>query len=202
MWQIDADNYQLQQLIELPEGSGPWFLSVGGGSVWVSHNDSAAVSRFNARTGKLRQRYSHGAAGYSYAAEVAFGEGAAWGAANGISRAELLRIDALGGGSERIEIGEIPFGVAVGFAAVWLSDLVVPPDVNLEAEAGQILRIDPATGRLEDVIPVGKRPAGVATGGGSVWVANGGERSISEIDPRTNAVVDTIPTRYYPHSLV
>ena len=52
------------------------------------------------------------------------------------------------------------------------------------------------------MIPVGKRPAGLATGGGSLWVANAGERTISEIDPRTNTVVNTIPTRYFPHSLV
>jgi YVTN family beta-propeller protein len=57
------------------------------------------------------------------------------------------------------------------------------------------------TGDLDDVINVGKRPVGLATGGGSVWVANGGERSISEIDPRTNEVVNTIPTQYYPSSI-
>jgi len=33
-------------------------------------------------------------------------------------------------------------------------------------------------------------------------VANGGERTISEIDPRTNTVVKTIATRYFPYSLV
>jgi YVTN family beta-propeller protein len=64
-----------------------------------------------------------------------------------------------------------------------------------------VLRIDPEAGTMEDAIPVGKRPGGVATGGGSVWVANGGEMTISEIDPRTNQVVSTIDTRYYPTSL-
>ena len=51
------------------------------------------------------------------------------------------------------------------------------------------------------MIPVGKQPSGVATGAGSVWVANGGEKTISRIDPRTNTVVDTIATQYYPFSL-
>jgi streptogramin lyase len=140
---------------------------------------------------------------FLYSAEVAFGEGAAWTAANAIARVpgRLLRIDALGAGSEPIEVGRIPYAVAVGFGAVWLSDMVEPPVVNAEPEAGQVLRIDPETGTMEDVIPVGKRPGGVATGGGSVWVANGGEKTISEINPRTNDVVSAIDTRYYPTSL-
>ena len=68
-------------------------------------------------------------------------------------------------------------------------------------EPGKVLRLDPATSNLDDVINVGKRPVGLATGGDSVWVANGGERTLSEIDPRTNEVVNTIPTPYYPTSI-
>jgi outer membrane protein assembly factor BamB len=201
VWQIDADNYQQLQLIELPKDSAPWALALGGGSVWVSHNAPAAVSRVSARTGKLQRRYLHPfPAGYSYSAEVAYGEGAAWTAANGL-QGSLLRVDALGGGSELIEVGEIPFAVTVGLGGVWVTDLVQPPEENLEPEAGQVLRVDPLTGKLDDVIPVGKRPTGVATGGGSVWVANGGETVIWKIDPRTNEVVDTIATSYYPGSL-
>ncbi|HEU6445677.1 MAG TPA: hypothetical protein VFL61_11525 [Gaiellaceae bacterium] len=41
----------------------------------------------------------------------------------------------------------------------------------------------------------------MALGGGSVWVSNGGETAVSEIDPESNAVVSTIPTRYYPTDL-
>jgi YVTN family beta-propeller protein len=61
----------------------------------------------------------------------------------------------------------------------------------------------PAAKALREGDPsrVGKRPARLATGGGSVWVANGGERTISEIDPRTNEVVSTIPTQFYPRSV-
>ena len=53
---------------------------------------------------------------------------------------------------------------------------------------------------IDDVVDVGKAAA-IAIGGGSVWVVNGGERTISEIDPQTNQVVNTISTHYYPHSL-
>ena len=199
VWQIDADSFEQVQVLELPERSWPWRVAVGGGSVWVSEGFAASVSRFNARTGKLQQRYRHPFGGFS--AEVAFGEGAAWAAANGSPAGGLLRVDAARGGAQSIEIGRIPFAVAVGLGAVWVSDFVRSPESFVTPEPGKVLRLDPATGNLDDVINVGKRPAGLATGGGSVWVANGGERTISEIDPRTNEVVDTIPTRYHPTSL-
>jgi hypothetical protein len=32
-------------------------------------------------------------------------------------------------------------------------------------------------------------------------MANGGEAAVSEIDPETNTIVSTIPTRYYPTDL-
>jgi DNA-binding SARP family transcriptional activator/streptogramin lyase len=196
VWQIDADSFERLQVLELPEGSRAWRVAVGGGSVWVSEGVAGSVSRFNARTGRLQQRYRHEGS-LVYSAEVAFGEGAAWTAANG-SRAQVLRVDAVGGGAQSFEMGQIPYAVAIGFGAVWVSDLVGPIGESEKEEPGKVLRLDPATGTLEDVINVGKLPDGLATGGGSVWVANGGERTISEIDPRTNEVVNTIHTRYYP----
>jgi DNA-binding SARP family transcriptional activator/streptogramin lyase len=199
---LDADDYGLVDVIEIPPRTGPWYIVVGGGSVWASQNDPPAVSRFSARTGELQRRHLHHVQGAgAFSTEVAFGEGAAWTGANGLGRSELLRIDALGGGSEAIEIGGIPYAVTVGLGAVWMTDLVDVPVASFEPEAGRVLRIDPTTGELADLIPVGKRPVGVTTGAGSVWVANGGEKTISEIDPRTNEVVSTIPMQYYPHNV-
>ena len=201
VWQIDAHDFELLRVVDVPEGTGPWAIAVGGGSVWVSQNLPPSVSRFSARTGKLQQRYVHPFG--EFAAEVAFGAGAAWAAANG-SLGGLLRIDALLGNAHPIEIGRvrIPYAVTFGFGAVWVSDFVHAPSEGSEPERGKVLRVDPATGTVDGVIGVGKRPAGLTTGGGSVWVANAGERTISEIDPRTNTVVKTIDTRYFPYSLV
>jgi DNA-binding SARP family transcriptional activator/streptogramin lyase len=200
VWQIDADTFELVRVLEIPEGDGPWAIAVGAGSVWISHNRPASVSRFSARTGKLQQRYQHAGSGYS--ADVAFGAGASWTAANGPPRGRLLRAYAAGSSSESLQIGRIPYAVAVAFDAVWVSDLVRTPLSGEQPAPGQILRLEPTTGIVVEVINVGKRPAGITTGGGSVWVANGGEKTISEIDPRTNRVVKTIPTRYYPGSPV
>jgi YVTN family beta-propeller protein len=197
VWQIDADSFEQLNVLELLEYSLPWRVAVGGGSVWVAEGYGSGVSRFNATTGDFQQRHESN----GFAAEVAVGEGAAWTAVNRTGIGELLRVDAATGVPQSTAIGRIPFAVAVGFGAVWVSDLVASPEKGAKPEPGKVLRIDPATSALDDVINVGKRPVGLATGGGSVWVANGGERTISEIDPRTNEVVNTIPTQYYPTSV-
>jgi YVTN family beta-propeller protein len=199
VWQIDAGSFEQLKVLELPQNSWPWRVAVGGGSVWVSEGYAGSVSRFDARTGKLQQRYRHPSGGFS--AEVAFGEGAAWTAVNGPQGGELLRVHAASGGAESIEVGRIPYAVTVGFGAVWVSDFVRSPGSFETPEPGKVLRLDPVTGNLDDVVNVGKRPAGLAIGGGSVWVANGGEKTLSEIDPRTNEVVSTISTQYYPTSI-
>jgi DNA-binding SARP family transcriptional activator/DNA-binding beta-propeller fold protein YncE len=199
--QFDPDDHQLLHVADLRRGAAP-YVAVGGGSVWVSEGYTSAVTRFTARTGKFQRRYVRPfAGGIEYSSEIAFGTGAAWAAVNGFAGGTLVRIDALGGGGEPIDVGVIPNSVAVGFGDVWVTDHVQRPVVNAEPEAGQVLRVDPESGTMEDVIPVGRRPSGVATGGGSVWVANGGEKTISEIDPRTNDVVSTIDTRHYARSL-
>jgi YVTN family beta-propeller protein len=198
VWRIDAESFEQLQLLELPTNTWPWRVAVGGGSVWVAEGYGDAVSRFDARTGQFQERYGSD----GFAAEIAYGERAAWTAVNSAGGGgDLLRIDADGGGAESLAIGRIPYAVAVGFDAVWVSDLVRSPEQSAKPERGKVLRLDPATSNLDDVINVGKRPIGLATGGGSVWVANGGERTLSEIDPRTNEVVSTIPTRYYPTSI-
>ena len=53
VWQIGARDFNLLRVLELPDGVGPWAVAVGGGSVWVSHNLPASVSRFSARTGNV-----------------------------------------------------------------------------------------------------------------------------------------------------
>jgi YVTN family beta-propeller protein len=198
VWQIDADTFDLLRVVKIPGARGPWAVAVGAGSVWVSHNHPASVSRVSARTGKLQRRYLHDG---GFSAQVAFGAGAAWTAANGSLRGQLLRAYAIGESSESLQIGRIPYAVGVGFDSVWISDLVDTPLSGEQPVPGQVLRLDPATAIVNDVIDVGMRPAGIATGGGSVWVANGGEKTISKIDPQTNQVVKTIPTRYYPQSI-
>jgi serine/threonine-protein kinase len=50
-----------------------------------------------------------------------------------------------------------------------------------------LVRIDPATNKISDVIDVDKGPVATAVGDDSVWVYSWDARSLTEIDPRTRA---------------
>jgi len=53
--------------------------------------------------------------------------------------------------------------------------------------------IDPRSNRATDRVTVGLLPSGIATGAGKVWVLNGGETTVSKVDPVTRRVTRTIP---------
>jgi len=57
--------------------------------------------------------------------------------------------------------------------------------------ADTLVRIDPATYKVDAVVDVGPRPSASAVGGRSVWVYNHAGPSISEIDAATREVVQT-----------
>jgi serine/threonine-protein kinase len=55
-----------------------------------------------------------------------------------------------------------------------------------------LVRIDPDSAELVAAVELGGAPIDVATGLGSVWVADPREKTLKEIDPRTNALSRTI----------
>jgi hypothetical protein len=55
-----------------------------------------------------------------------------------------------------------------------------------------LVRIDPATNKIRDVIEIGRGPVATAVGGASVWVYNREAHSLAEIDPNAKAVRRTI----------
>ncbi len=65
-------------------------------------------------------------------------------------------------------------GLAVGAGYIWVT----------AADAGEVLRIDPATGRITPV-RVGGFPIGIAVAGGAVWFADRERDIVTRIDPRT-----------------
>jgi streptogramin lyase len=76
-------------------------------------------------------------------------------------------------------VGKDPTAVAVGEGSVWVAN----------AGDKSILRLDPATGKLQATIVVGQQLRGFAIGGGvhGVWVATTDQ--VWEIDPQTNDVI-------------
>ena len=89
-------------------------------------------------------------------------------------------------------------GIAYGAGSLWVASGV----------DDQVLRIDPASGKIVQRIPIaavaGRRvagPYGIAFGFGSIWVAATLEDRVVRIDPRTNAIVTTIPTGQQPTAI-
>ncbi|MDQ4024483.1 MAG: hypothetical protein M3217_03175 [Actinomycetota bacterium] len=77
-----------------------------------------------------------------------------------------------------IEVGAGPGEVAVGPAAVWVSN----------TEEGTVSRIDPSTNEVAATISVLGTPGDLAVDGdGAVWVANPGLGAVQRIDPASNA---------------
>lgn len=61
--------------------------------------------------------------------------------------------------------------------------------------------IDPERNAIVDSVAVGDSPGPVAAGAGSVWVLNRNSRTITEVDPRTRAVLSTSGTTPTPNAL-
>ena len=59
--------------------------------------------------------------------------------------------------------------------------------------ANSLVKIDPRTNKVVDVIPVGREPVGVAVAGNTVWVVNGNDSTVSRFDTKSNRV-DTLGT--------
>ena len=95
----------------------------------------------------------------------------------------------MSGRATRIPVGNYPDGrPAIGFGSVWVAMF----------DDNKVWRIDPDTGRPQEIIPVGHGPWSAAVGSGSVWVTNQCDGTVSRIDPDTNTVVETIETGYNP----
>lgn len=172
--------------------------AVGAGYLWViagpatqpSGNDR--VSLIDVRSRRLASSIQLGRA----TTAIAFGYGSAWIGTfdRSESSAWVTRVRA---GSDResvgIEAGDGwgPLSIAVGEGSVWVL-----------TSAGTLVRMDPETARiLRRIHMAAREPAFVAVGAGSVWTANLDDFSVSQIDPRTNRVVRTIPLGSYTRVL-
>jgi YVTN family beta-propeller protein len=102
---------------------------------------------------------------------------------------ELKTLDVVYRRRRRIVAGLAVVAVAVGGAFAYSlsrpSPVIVPSNAVAAISAGKRKVVAP--------IPVGTLPGGVSFGSGSVWVANRGDKTLSQIDPFTMAVVKTIP---------
>jgi hypothetical protein len=86
------------------------------------------------------------------------------------------------------------FAAAISFALLHGRGAAAPPEVR----PNTLVRIDPATNKVSDVIGVEKGPVATAVGVDSVWVYNRDAHSLTEIDPQARAARRTVKLVSYP----
>ena len=133
--QIDAASFEPLDAVPLPArahalagvGRGGWRIAVG------LRVRPAAVKRWLLPTLQLARTYRLDAT--EFPLQIGFGGGSAW-VALSVGNA-LLRIDAEGGDTTEIEVGNVPRDPVFGFGSVWVA----------MGKDGTVWRIDPRTER-------------------------------------------------------
>ena len=178
--------------IEVPlPGAGA--EAVGGGYLWVISDrpgrTGQSVSLIDVRNRHLASTIPLG----RQTTAIAYGYQAAWIGAYDPERstAWLLKVKPGSNPVESLELetgdGAGPLAVAVGDGSVWVI-----------TSRGSLMRIDPKAPHIAHRIPMSaEQPTLLAVGAGSVWTANHIGYSVSQIDPRTNKIVRTIPLGRY-----
>jgi hypothetical protein len=84
---------------------------------------------------------------------------------------------------DRVVLPTRPGGIAAGTGAVW----------STNPEAGELVKVDTATGEVAGTYKVAQAATGVAAGGGSVWVVDPLASEIVRVDEDTGEPVARIP---------
>src|SRR5262249_46481872 len=135
-------------------GDAHEFVGVGEGAVWVS-SENGTVGELDQATGALTRSIPAGAD----ADFLGFSPGAVW--VTNYRTAFLWRFaPATGGVAEKLKIGGgVAQGVDFDGSSLWVAFY----------NAGQVVQIDPGTGRSQRRVVVGDKPRGLVVADGSVW---------------------------------
>ena len=187
---IESSTGRLASLTETETAASN--VAVGEGAVWVLNTEDTTISRIDPKTKKVVERFGIG----GVPSDIAAGAGALWVGKGGglqtngtvsISRVDprssritrTVRLPDTASGSQWPSVG-FP-GIAVGAGAVW----VINPDQTIS-------RIDPKTGGR--IATVDARASTIAAGDAGVWFIDSDRPAVTQIDPRTNRVGQTIST--------
>jgi hypothetical protein len=190
---IDARTHAIVK--QVPLSLDPGAVAVEGDRVWVLDRRRGLVLGFTAgyERPSVRIRYDRAPGGSVDtglgtlgSASLATGAGAVW-VTDGSSR--LGRIDPRSGTISEIRAGRPLDGVTTGEGAAWA----------YSARQATVVRVDPDTNAVTDVIPIVVRhgsdapfPVGIASTPGSVWVLNGNTATVTRIDALQRRVIGTI----------
>lgn len=95
------------------------------------------------------------------------------------------------GSSAATQIGSPTFGLATGGGSVWVGGL----------GSGDVIRIDPATGRILKRITVGARVFNLAAAPGAVWAIDNALSTAVRIDTKTGNVTERVPVGFQPYDI-
>ncbi len=94
-------------------------------------------------------------------------------------------------------------GLAILTAAGTIAAVVAThtPRHSLAALPGNGIGAIYADGSLYDAVQTGTNPDAIAYGAGALWVANAADGTVTRVDPRSHAVVQTIPVGAQPAAI-
>ena len=168
---IDPDT--LAEVARIEVGNGPGWLAVTNDAVWVTLQLGRGLARIDPLKNTSEVRAGMWATCFSPV--VAFGS--IWQAA--CDAHQVMRIDPMTYESTDITVGD-------------QNALVLAGDQLLSGGPLGLSRIDPATNTIETIGGQAGRAIGYA--GGTVWISD--ETQIFRVDPRTGAVLSTLPITF------
>ena len=167
---------------EIPVGGRPAGPAVGEGSVWVGNREDNTLLRIDPRSLDVVRTI-----GLSVApTDVEVGAGSVW----VLSDWALLRVDPAI--NDVVDTVPLPQGNGQRALVPYGGRRECRLRLQLRAGPGTVIRVDAAT---TSVVSVRRSPVWmIAYGEGALWAITGYESdTIERIDPKTNAVVETIP---------
>jgi hypothetical protein len=182
---IDPGTLEVTDRISLgfaDAGLEPAGLAVGDGSVWISVR-VAKDGRWDLRPGELlRVDEATGTVADRYSiapnpSGLAVANGSVWLAE---ASGDVARIDpSTGRVIDEVRVGDMPRAIVPAFGSLW---------VTRSYGEGSLVRLDPASGRIEATFP---DVTNISAGSTGVWVQGQGEPNgaIRLIDPATDAFV-------------
>ena len=181
---IDPATNKVSAVIDV--GAFPVVSAAGGQSVWVYNRDGGTISEVDAGTNRVLKTTTISGfmpaeccslfAGPVLAADAS----GAWFVNGGeYDKPRLTHVLAGAGTKREYPLDLTPTGVTAGAGAIWV--------VGHRARDSQVVRIDPATGRVtaKTRFPAGSPVDSIAFGYGAVWVMKSATATLYRIDPRS-----------------
>jgi YVTN family beta-propeller protein len=172
----------------VPVGVRPASVVTGEGAIWVANVDDRTMSRIDpaSRTVVGNSPLQATPTG------LAVAHHSVW-IANGllgtVSRFDPT-VNAVSATIPDVAARASSGSIAFGDGSVWFASGV-----------GTFARIDPARETVSGTGIAGNSPSGIAVGDGFVWIANQGDNTVSQINPRTLGVVKPISVNRQPHGV-